>query len=172
MGRTACIDPQYLYSRAIPLLPSWTVRPVQSLSACTRVTFTFTFYKNIYSLDLWFSNWGLNLIALENDVECFLIPTSPLLSTHHVCRRSQLNLIKLNAITGWSSLHEGSARFRARNLHNTQYCQQTDIHATGWIRFRYANKRATAVTCLRPRGHLHRGSVFSFLKFSKNFYSL
>jgi hypothetical protein len=30
------------YSTAIPLLPLWTVRPVQSLSACTRVTFTFT----------------------------------------------------------------------------------------------------------------------------------
>jgi len=29
-------------SRAIPLLPLWAVRPVQSLSACTRVHFTFT----------------------------------------------------------------------------------------------------------------------------------
>ena len=28
-------------SRAIPLLPLWAVWPVQSLSACTRVTFTF-----------------------------------------------------------------------------------------------------------------------------------
>jgi len=30
------------YSRAIPLLPLWAVWPVQSLSACTRVHFTFT----------------------------------------------------------------------------------------------------------------------------------
>jgi hypothetical protein len=30
-------------SRAIPLLPLQAVRPVQSLSACTMVTFTFTF---------------------------------------------------------------------------------------------------------------------------------
>jgi len=30
-------------SRAIPLLPLWAVRPVQSLSVCTSVTFTFTF---------------------------------------------------------------------------------------------------------------------------------
>ena len=30
-------------SRAIPLLLVWAVRPLQSLSACTRVTFTFTF---------------------------------------------------------------------------------------------------------------------------------
>ena len=29
-------------SRAIPLLPLWAVRPLQSLSACTRVHFTFT----------------------------------------------------------------------------------------------------------------------------------
>jgi hypothetical protein len=29
------------YSRAIPLLPLWTVRPLHSLSACTRVQFTF-----------------------------------------------------------------------------------------------------------------------------------
>jgi len=28
--------------RAIPVLPLWAVRPVQSLSACTRVHFTFT----------------------------------------------------------------------------------------------------------------------------------
>ena len=32
-------------SRAIPLLPLWAVRPVQSLSACTRVHFTFTLLK-------------------------------------------------------------------------------------------------------------------------------
>jgi len=35
MDRTACTEPQCLYSTAIPLLPLWTVRPVQSLSACT-----------------------------------------------------------------------------------------------------------------------------------------
>jgi len=35
MGRTACTDPQCLYSTAIPLLPLWAVRPVPSLSACT-----------------------------------------------------------------------------------------------------------------------------------------
>ena len=35
MGRTACTDPQCLYSTAIALLPLWAVRPVQSLSACT-----------------------------------------------------------------------------------------------------------------------------------------
>jgi hypothetical protein len=55
MDRTACKEPQCLYkndlylylcswnSRAIPLLPLWAVRPVRSLSACTRVTLNFTF---------------------------------------------------------------------------------------------------------------------------------
>jgi len=36
-GRTLSLP----YSRAIPLLPLWAVRSVQSLSACTRVHFTF-----------------------------------------------------------------------------------------------------------------------------------
>ena len=48
-GRGVTLNPHPLlvpWSRkvtAIPLLPLWAVRPVQSLSACTRVTFTFTF---------------------------------------------------------------------------------------------------------------------------------
>jgi len=42
MGCTACTEPQCLYSRAIPLPPPlWAVWPVRSLSACTRVHFTF-----------------------------------------------------------------------------------------------------------------------------------
>ena len=64
MGRTASTEPQCLYkgalylylwswkSRAIPLLPLWAVRPVQSLSACTRVTFTFTFYLHFRTITI------------------------------------------------------------------------------------------------------------------------
>jgi len=57
-GRTACTEPQCLYksafyllvpwsrkSIAIPILPLRAVRPVQSLSAYTRVYFTFTFFS-------------------------------------------------------------------------------------------------------------------------------
>jgi len=36
--------------RAIPLLPLWAVRPVQSLSACKRVHFTFTFTVPLWKL--------------------------------------------------------------------------------------------------------------------------
>jgi hypothetical protein len=35
MARTACTEPQCLYSRAITLLALWAVRFVQVLSACT-----------------------------------------------------------------------------------------------------------------------------------------
>jgi hypothetical protein len=44
MGRTACTEPRCLYSRAIPLLPLWTVRPVQSLSACTVELYLYSHY--------------------------------------------------------------------------------------------------------------------------------
>jgi len=37
MDHTACTDPQCLYNTAIPLLPLWTVWPVQILSACAVV---------------------------------------------------------------------------------------------------------------------------------------
>ena len=36
-------------SRGIPLLPLWAVRPVQSLSACTRVHFTFILYSLLFN---------------------------------------------------------------------------------------------------------------------------
>jgi len=48
VGRTACTEPQCLYSIAIPLLPLWAARPEQSLSACTRVHFT---------LHVWGTRW-------------------------------------------------------------------------------------------------------------------
>jgi hypothetical protein len=48
VGHTACTEPQCLYSTAIPLLPLWVARPVQSLSACTRVHFTFNHFNPSY----------------------------------------------------------------------------------------------------------------------------
>ena len=49
IGRTACTEPQCLYSTAIPLLPLWAVRPVQSLSACTVQLFLYSPY-GLYDL--------------------------------------------------------------------------------------------------------------------------
>jgi len=51
-GRGLTVTPHSLLvssrkSRAIALLRLWAVRPVQSLSACTRVHFTFTFPNHL-----------------------------------------------------------------------------------------------------------------------------
>ena len=54
-GRGVTLTPQSLpvmwswKRRAIPLLPLWAVRPVQSLSACSRALFTFTLPSHTYS---------------------------------------------------------------------------------------------------------------------------
>jgi len=44
MGRTVCTEPQCLYSTAIPLLPLWAVRSVQSLSACRVQLYLYSSY--------------------------------------------------------------------------------------------------------------------------------
>jgi len=51
--RTACTEPQCLYSTAIPVLLLMTVRPVQSLSTSTRVWFTFTCIVSVYIFSYW-----------------------------------------------------------------------------------------------------------------------
>jgi hypothetical protein len=61
MARTACTEPQCLYSRAIPVLPLWAVRPVQSLSACKRVNFTFIYFTS-------FGILGKHTLYLVTDV--------------------------------------------------------------------------------------------------------
>jgi len=45
MGRTACTEPQCLYSTAIPLLPLWAIQPVQTLSACTVQLYLYSSYE-------------------------------------------------------------------------------------------------------------------------------
>jgi len=49
-------------TRATPLLPLWAVQPVQSLSACTRVTFTFTYilYKSTIHISYDCNNFSEN----------------------------------------------------------------------------------------------------------------
>jgi len=42
---------------------------------------------------------------------------------------------------------------------NTQYSQETDIHASGWFRIRTPSNRAAADRRLRSRGHLDRVNV-------------
>ena len=54
MGRTACTEPQCLYSTAIPLLPLWAVWPVQTLSACTVQLYLYSPYGpyGLYSVSV------------------------------------------------------------------------------------------------------------------------
>jgi len=66
LGRTACREPQCLYSKAIPLLPLWVVRPVQSLSACA------------VQLYLYFSYWPFGLYRASFSVQYSYTPTAPL----------------------------------------------------------------------------------------------
>jgi len=49
MGRTACTEPQCLYSTAIPLLPLWAVGPAKSLSVCTVQLYLYSPY-GLYGL--------------------------------------------------------------------------------------------------------------------------
>jgi len=44
IGRTACTEPQCLYSTAITVLPLWAVRPAKFLSACTVQLYLFSPY--------------------------------------------------------------------------------------------------------------------------------
>jgi hypothetical protein len=44
MGRTACTEPHSLYSKAISLLPLWSVRPLQSLRVCTVQLYLYFLY--------------------------------------------------------------------------------------------------------------------------------
>ena len=49
IGRTACTEPQYLYSAAIPLLPLLAALPLHSLSACTVQLYLYSPY-GLYNL--------------------------------------------------------------------------------------------------------------------------
>jgi len=45
MGRTACTEPQCLYSTAIPQPPLWAVQPVHTLSACRVQLYFYSPYR-------------------------------------------------------------------------------------------------------------------------------
>ena len=68
IGRTACTEPQCLYSRAIPLLPLCTVRPVQSLSACTVELYFYSPYVpyGLYRASVPVQGWTLPFLPSTN----------------------------------------------------------------------------------------------------------
>ena len=59
-------------TRAIPLFPLWALRSLQSVSACTRVKFTFYFYVEECDVEAQLStNWHLG----TNEHECAYLPS-------------------------------------------------------------------------------------------------
>ena len=93
MCRTACTEPQCLYSRAIPLLPLLAVRPVQNLSACTVELYLYSPYwpYGLYraSVPVQYSYTSTPLIGHTacTDPQCLYsraIPLLPLLAVRPV----------------------------------------------------------------------------------------
>ena len=77
-------------SRAIPLLPLWAVRPVQSLSACTRVHFTFTFGHERVELYLYSPYGPYDLYRASVPVQGCTLP----LLTYFCCGNMKLMIIR------------------------------------------------------------------------------
>jgi hypothetical protein len=144
MSRTACTEPQYLYGRAISLLPLWAVRPVHSLSACTRVTFTlfikiFAFYRFISSILFW--HWG-PMRAMSSSCTRFLDHTQQRIT---VCR---------------TPLDERSAHSRylyltTHSTRNRQTDRQTSVPLAGFEPTTPIGERPQNLR-LRPRGYWDR----------------
>jgi len=97
IGRTACTQPQCLYSRAIPLHPILAVRPVQSLSACT------------VELYLYFPYWPYDLYRASVPVQYNYTSTPPIGRT--ICTEPQclystaIPLLPLLAVRSVQSLN-------------------------------------------------------------------
>jgi len=147
MGRTACTEPQCLYkgalylylwswkSRTIPLLPLLAVQPVQSLSACTRVHFTFTFGRErvelyLYSpygpyglyrasvpvqgctlpLPLPYNGWFLiNPLNTELNPICHLLA----LGAHHILHVGRIRVNAVAVDKGWFIHSHNLAKFNS-----------------------------------------------------------
>ena len=79
-GRVVTLTPHALLvpwswkGRAIPLLPLWSVRPVQSLSACTRLHFTFIFGHERIELYLYSPYWPYGLYRASVPVQGWPLP--------------------------------------------------------------------------------------------------
>jgi len=75
--------------RAIPLLPPWAVRPVQSLSACTRVQFTL-YFRPIRTDKQWNMRW-INPLNPELNPIFYLLA----LLAHHFLHVSRIRVKSL-----------------------------------------------------------------------------
>ena len=112
---------------------SWTCKLIDTLLVCFDGRFTVVSTKLHYFLSFGLSSpqW-----AMASSFMRFL---------DHTQRR---NAVGRTPLDEWSALH--------RDLYDTQYSQQTDIHAPGGIRTHNVSRRAAADLRLRQRGHWDR----------------
>jgi len=86
-------------SRAIPLLPLWAVRPVQGLSACTSVHFTYTPWSRSFLRSCKVLSWSRNSPhCMDPKVHYFIYKHSP-----SVLILRQINLVHVPHPISWRS---------------------------------------------------------------------
>ena len=142
--------------RAIPLLPLWAVRPIQSLSACTRVTFTFTFNFDspfAFRALFWIIETALSsvwLVATEATGGSYVSRTRILImfDLHSKLGQGLLRAMARIRVISWFPWHDskcrsyGQARVRfvcltpAHSLREEQEsgtCEETDCGGRGSI---------------------------------------
>ena len=115
--------PRSRKGRAIPLLPLWAVRPVQSLSACTRVHFTLPQCLRVHFT--------------------FTVFIPPMARESLACQGLHI----IEASRPHSDRHTIPGRTPLQGISPTQR-PLLDV-----IRTHYPIKQAPADPCLRPRGH-------------------
>ena len=93
--------------RATPLLPLWAVRPVQSLSACTRVHFTLLIVLKIltstsrYNWSTQFFPWAPTILYLNS----YSVAIFTLLSYHKVVSFTRTNFVPFKIKLAYIYIH-------------------------------------------------------------------
>jgi hypothetical protein len=109
MGRSACTEPQCLYSRAILLLSLWAVRPVQSLSACKVELYLYSPYGpyGLYSASVPVQGWPLYLPYHTQNEELYNVQSCVTYSNHwnlkdynEITKPNEVDLLVLNKYGG------------------------------------------------------------------------
>jgi len=148
-GRDVTLTPHQLLvpwswkSRAIPLLPLWAVRPVQSLSACTRVHFTF-YLLHVSSINISHHQVGhfFFLLAKQQWARVFSF-------TRFLDHTQWRTTVSRTPLDEWSARRR-DLYLTTHNTHNTH----THTHpCPDGIRTNNLSRRGAAFLPLRPRGY-------------------
>ena len=140
-GRGVTLTPHSLLvrwswkSRSIPLLSLWAVRPVQSLSACTRVHFTF--YLTYIEGKIFVSLLGV-FAKLRKAIITFVVSICPSFrqydSPHrNFCSQVQSNIVCL--ICKRQSAFANSTVLKVNTIHTKQRKKVELINCANWNHF-------------------------------------